>query len=69
MAETITEECRGGLLPEFGFYAGAGAGSGGSAKVCPGANQNFRGAIKISVVMLVVVKRNGLNCNMFSDQC
>jgi len=40
--EMITEpECRSGLRPEFGIWAGAGAEAGVNIKVCAGANQNF----------------------------
>ena len=45
---------------ESKFYALSGARSGVNAKVCPRANQSF-GAIKISAVMLVVVKQNEID--------
>jgi len=71
----ITEQdCRRGLLPEFAFSAGAGVTILGSSragvniKVCARANQNVKGPIKISTMMLVVVKQNGINWDVFSDQ-
>jgi len=40
--EIITEqERRRGLLPEYAFYTGAGAGPEVDAEVCPKDNQNF----------------------------
>jgi len=48
--------------PESKIYVlpGVGAVSEGNAKICPGANQNFKPAIKISIVMLAVGKQNGM---------
>jgi len=39
-----------------------------SAKVCTGDSQNFRATLKISIVMLVVVKQNGIDRIKFSEK-
>ena len=52
--------------PESKFYVQAGAGV--NVRVCPRVNQNFNAAFKISVTMFVVLKQNGIDWNVFSDQ-
>jgi len=44
---------------KFNFYQKESPGA--NAKVSPGATQEIKGAIKIAVVILVVVKQNGID--------